>query len=214
MSDSPAALARELLPEDQSRADFYALLTRLFADVPNAGLLAAIAGADPLTPVAQSGDSGDIAVALAGAWKALVGASATIDLESSIDEFQALFVGVGRSEVSLYASHYLGPQSGRPLAEIRATLAGLGLARKPGSSEYEDHLAVLLETMRLLIAGDAERAPVEISVQRAFFERHLASWVFDCCTAIEESSIAIYYRYVAQFTRGFLVLERDSLAME
>jgi TorA maturation chaperone TorD len=214
MSESPVALARRLEPEDQARADFYALLARLFADVPDAGLLASIAGAAPLAPAGQAGDGGDVATTLAAAWKALIGASATIELEGAIEEFQTLFVGVGRSEVSLYASHYLGPQSGRPLAEIRTALAGLGLARRPGSSEYEDHLAVLLETMRLLIAGDARCDPAEISVQRAFFENHIASWVFDCCTAIERSSIANYYRCVAQFAHSLLVLERDSLAME
>jgi TorA maturation chaperone TorD len=214
MSETPVALDRRLEPEDQARADFYALLARLFADVPDAGLLAAIASAAPLAPIAQAGEGDDVATALAAAWKALIAASATIDLDVAIDEFQALFVGVGRSEVSLYASHYLGPQSGRPLAEIRAALAELGLARRPESSEFEDHVAVLLETMRLLVAGDAERGPTEVSHQRAFFERHIASWAFVCCTAIEQSSVANYYRRVAQLMRSFLVLERDSLAMD
>jgi TorA maturation chaperone TorD len=214
MSESPLALAHRLEPEDQARADFYALLARLFADVPDAGLLAAIASAAPLAPVVQAGDNGDVATTLAAAWEALLGASSTVDLEGAIEEFQTLFIGVGRSEVTLYASHYLGPQSGRPLAEIRTALAGLGLARRPGSSEYEDHLAVLLETMRLLVAGDAERDPAGISVQREFFERHVASWAFDCCTAIEQSPVANYYRSVAQFSRCFLALERDSLATE
>ena len=97
-------------------------------------------------------------VAVASAWDALCAASATADAEAVGEEFQALFVGVGRSEVSLYASHYLGPQSGRPLAEIRATLGGLGLARKAESSEFEDHLSVVLETMRLLVSGDGDAA--------------------------------------------------------
>ncbi len=95
-------------------------------------------------------------------------ASARADPMAVGDEFQTLFVGVGRSEVSLYASHYLGPQSGRPLAQIRATLAGLGLARRAESSEFEDHLSVELETMRMLVAGDAERPPATIAEQRAF----------------------------------------------
>ena len=89
------------------------------------------------------------------------------------EEFQTLFIGVGKSEVSLYASHYLGPQSGRPLAEIRAALAALGLARRAASSEFEDHLSVVLETMRMLVAGDADRRPAPIAAQRAFCERHL-----------------------------------------
>ena len=133
---------------------------------------------------------------------------------AAVDEFHTLFVGIGRSEVSLYASHYLGPQSGRPLAEIRAALAALGLARQPGSSEFEDHISVMLETMRMLVAGDAERAPAAIGEQRGFFERYVAPWAFECCTAIRDSSVASYYRRVAQFADCFLALERDSLAME
>ena len=206
--------SQEIEPEDQARADFYALLARLFSAAPDAALLAAIASAAPLAPARHTDDAGSVAADLAAAWDGLRAASAGIDAEAATDEFHALFVGVGRSEVSLYASHYLGPQSGRPLAEIRATLTELGLARQPGSSEFEDHLAVMLETMRMLVAGDAERRPAAILDQRAFFERHIAPWTFDCCTATSDSSVANYYRCVAQFTSCFLALERDSLAME
>jgi TorA maturation chaperone TorD len=211
MSEAPVVLNRWLEPEDQARADFYALLARLFADAPDAALLTSIAGAEPLVPAGAAGDAG---AELAAAWDALRAASATMDDGAASEEFQTLFIGVGRSEVSLYASHYLGPQSGRPLAEIRAALAELGLARRPGSSEYEDHLAALLETMRMLVAGDGERPPAELARQRIFFDRHVAPWAFACCTAIEESSVANYYRRVAQFSRCFLALERDSLAMD
>ena len=214
MSESALALHRQLEPEDEARADFYALLARLFSSAPDAALLAAIANAAPLAPARHTDDAGSVAADLAAAWDGLRAASAGMDPDAATDEFHALFVGVGRSEVSLYASHYLGPQSGRPLAEIRATLTELGLARQPGSSEFEDHLAVMLETMRMLVAGDAERRPAAIPDQRAFFERHIAPWTLDCCTAISDSSVANYYRCVAQFTSCFLALERDSLAME
>jgi TorA maturation chaperone TorD len=213
MSEAPITLHDRLEPEDQARADFYALLARLFAAAPDASLLAAIAAAAPLAPAAHPGNSGE-AEGVAGAWDALRAASAAMAPEAAADEFQALFGGVGRSEVSLYASHYLGPQSGRPLAEIRATLSRLGLARRPDSSEFEDHLALELETMRMLVAGDDERPPAPIAEQRAFCERHLASWVFDCCTAIQECPIANYYRRVAELTSFFLALERDSFAIE
>ena len=201
-------------PEDQARADFYALLGRLFGDSPDALLLAAIADAAPLTPAPSADGANDVAAKFASAWEGLRTASAAANLEAARAEFQALFVGVGRSEVSLYASHYLGPQSGRPLAEIRAALSELGLARRPGTSEFEDHLGVLFETMRMLVAGHEERLPAEVALQRTFFNRHLVSWVFECCTAIEDSPIANYYRYGAQFARSFMVLERDSLAMD
>ena len=188
-----------LEPEDQARADFYALLARLFSAAPDAALLAAIANAAPLAPATPAGDAGAVAADLAAAWDGLRAASAGVDPGTAADEFHALFVGVGRAEVSLYASHYLGPQSGRPLAEIRAALSELGLARQPGSSEFEDHIAVMLETMRMLVAGDVGRDPAAVSAQRRFFERYMAAWVFACCTAILDSPVANYYRRVAQF---------------
>ena len=235
-------IQRQLEPEDQARADFYALLARLYARAPDAALLAALAHAQPLTPAIGADDAGGSASArddagggpatrdpagedasairdagaggLAASWDKLRAASGAMDPEAATDEYHTLFVGVGRSEVSLYASHYLGPQSGRPLAEIRAALAELNLARQAGSSEFEDHLAVMLETMRMLVAGDAAREPATIAEQRRFFERHIAPWAFACCTAIRDSSVANYYGRVAQFTSCFLALERDSLAME
>jgi len=214
MSEVPVALEHPLLPEDEARAGFYALLGRLFADAPDPALLAAIAAAPPLAPTAANDGEGDEARQLASAWDGLRAASAAADPGAAREEFLALFVGIGRSEVSPYASHYLGPQSGRPLAAIRSALTALGLARRAGSSEFEDHLALLFETMRVLIAGAGERVPADLPQQREFFNRHMAPWVFDCCTAIEQSSIASYYRYVAQFAGRFMALERDSLAMD
>jgi TorA maturation chaperone TorD len=211
MFEAPVTLRDAVLPEDQARGDFYALLARLFATAPDAILLAAIANAAPLVPDASVGEGVPDLVA---AWDALRAASNTLDPAAAADEHQTLFVGVGRSAVSPHASHYLAPQSGRPLAEIRAALARLGLARRPGTSEYEDHLAVLLETMRFLAVGDAATPAAPIAEQRAFFERYVAPWVFECCVAIEFCPIANYYRQVAQFTRYFLALERDSFAVE
>lgn len=207
------AVGGDLAPEDRARADFYALLSRLFAKAPDAGLLAAIAAAAALPPPAFA-EPGAAAAGLAPAWDALRAASAAADPAAVADEYFALFVGVGRSEVSPYGTHYLNPQSGRPLAELRATLATLGLARRPASSEFEDHLAVVLETMRVLVEGQGKRPPAAVDAQRAFFERHVAAWAFACCNAIKASAIANYYGRVAEFASCFLALERDSFAME
>ena len=209
-SEGDRAAAGPLEPEDQARADFYALLARLYAAAPDAPLLAAIAAAGPL-----GGDAGaEDAEGIAAAWDSLRVASAQADPAAVAVEYQALFIGVGKSEISLYATHYLGPQSGRPLAEMRAALAALGLARRPAQSEYEDHLSVVLETMRMLIAGDADRPPESIAAQKAFCERHLLPWVFDCCSAITQNSVAKFYQHVASYTRCFLAIERDSFAIE
>jgi TorA maturation chaperone TorD len=211
MADAKVALPSRLEPEDEARAEFYALLARLFADAPDASLLAAIAAAGPLAAISGTGGN---AGGIASAWDAVREASATTDLAAVRDEYQTLFVGVGRSEVSLYASHYIGPQSGRPLAELRASLARLGLGRRPESNEFEDHLSIVLETMRMLVAGDGERVPATLEVQQAFFDRHLSPWAADCCNAISLNSIANYYRRVAEFAHCFVALERDSFALE
>jgi len=205
-----------LPPEDQARADFYALLARLFAEGPDAALLSAIAAAPRLPPPVAVEDVDDNAlVDLPSAWAALGEASATTDAEAARREYDDLFIGVGKSEVNLHGSHWLtGFMMEKPLADVRATLAGLGLGRRNGVLLVEDHLSALCETMRILIAGDDDRDPVTLMQQRDFFERHIETWVFECCSAICDCPVANYYRQVAQFTHCYLALERDSLAME
>ena len=213
MSESAVPLPARLEAEEQARADFYALLARLFSGPPDTQLLRAIADAPPLAPANPAQDGDALAADLAAAWDALRAASAVADPDAVRDEYQALFVGIGRSEVSPYASHYLGRQSGRPLAEIRAALAELGLMRRSAASEFEDHIAVVLEAMRMLVAGDIDRPPAEISEQRKFFDRYLMTWALVCCAAIENSSVANYWQHVAQFTRCFVGVETAAFAI-
>jgi TorA maturation chaperone TorD len=194
-----------LTPEDRSRSDLYALLARLYADGPDRALLASIAGARRI----------DDASELAVAWNRLADASGAADAAAVMQEYTDLFVGVGKSEVNLHASFWLsGFTMERPLARLRSELAVLGLARREGVTMLEDHLSALCESMRMLIAGDAERQPATLAIQRAFFERNLAPWVLDCCIAIGDSPIANYYRGVAEWTRPFMALEREALAMD
>jgi len=142
-------------------------------------------------------------------------ASASADPDEVRQEYDDLFIGVGKSPVNLHGSHWLaGFMMDRPLAELRATLSTMGLARRPGVTMVEDHLSALCETMRLLVAGDASVAPRPVAAQRAFFEGQIAPWYVDCCDAIAQSPIANYYAAVAQFADGFLTLERDSIVME
>lgn len=198
-------LAFPLSPEDRSRADFYALLARLFADAPDAPLLNAMARAEPI----EGGSP------FATAWNRLVSASGVMDPGAAAQEYTELFVGVGQCEVNLHGSHWkVGAMMERPLAELRAELATLGLGRRTDVVMLEDHLSALFETMRILIAGKDDRPPSAVAAQRDFFERQIASWAFRCCAAIRESTIANYYRCVAEFTEQFMALDRDALAME
>ena len=116
--------------------------------------------------------------------------------------------------VAAAARHHVHAMMEKPLADLRTTLAEMGLARDPGVTMLEDHLAALFETMRILIAGRGERPPVAPAVQQVFFMSHIAPWVFNCCNAIEACVVANYYRRVAEFGSFFLAVERDSLAMD
>jgi TorA maturation chaperone TorD len=199
------ALAHPLAPEDRDRAEFYALLARLYADAPDARLLRSIAGAQPM--------EGDAALPMA--WNRLVAASGAMDADAAAQEYTDLFVGVGACDVNLHASHWIaGAMLDRPLADLRGELATLGIGRRSDVIMLEDHLAALFETMRLLVAGHGDRPPASIATQRAFFARHIDPWAFSCCGAIRQSSIANYYACVAELTEEFMALDRDALAME
>ena len=205
-----APTASTLEPEDQARADFYALLARLYAASPDAALLSAIASAGEL-PADAGSAAGD---ALAGAWRELIDASAAIGAEAAAVEYQDLFIGVGRSEVSLHASAYVKSPGDTPLVAVRTALARLGLSRQAGVNLYEDHLAAVCETMRALITGAGAPAGFTLSQQRDFFAGHVQPWITSCCDAINKNAIANYYRVVAQFTQCFVAIERDSMAIE
>jgi len=209
------ALPHPLPAEDQARADFYALLAALYAGGPGPGLLQAIARAAPLGLPTFVDRNESKAMALAAAWDGLREASAAMIAEAAEQEYVDLFVGVGKSEVNLHGSHWLtGFMMDRPLAELRTTLASLGLERRRDAPLVEDHVSALCETMRLLIAGAAGRAPADTATQRRFFTAHIDPWIGRCMAVLQAHSIANYYRHVAQFTECFMALERESLAME
>ena len=199
---APVTLAHSLSPEDRGRCEFYALLARLYADGPDARLLKAISNAatmDGNTPFAT-------------AWNRLVAASGAMDAEAGAQEYTDLFIGVGKCEINLHGSHWIsGFMMEKPLVELRADLVGVGLARRDDVVMLEDHLSALCESMRLLIAGQDEREPAPIAAQHAFFERHIGHWVFDCCTAIRESTVAKYSARVEELTETEMELDREAL---
>jgi TorA maturation chaperone TorD len=207
---APAQVGGSVAPEDQARADFYALLARLYADAPDRALLHAIGTAGEL-PVESAEEA---AKDLARSWRELARASALMDPDALAQEYQDLFVGIGKSEVSLHASAYLPRTGVNLLAELRSEFATFGLARRTDVALYEDHLASLCEVMRALVAGAPGVAGAPVGRQRAFFSAFVASWVGECCSAIRLSPIANYYLRVAEFTQAFIAVERESFAIE
>lgn len=204
---SSVRMHRALAPEDAARADFYALIARLFRAAPDGALLASLAAA-PRLP--EDGDP-----ALAAAWADLLDASSVMDPEAAAEEYENLFVGVGKAAVSIYAGFYAGaPSIDHPRVRLQADLAALGLARREPVTEPEDHLAGLFEVMRVLVAGGAGRDPADVAGQRRFFEAHLAPAAPRFLAAVGGSPKANYYRRVAGFAAAFVSLESESFKLE
>lgn len=195
-------------PEDQGRANFYALISRLFAEAPDSALLKAI-GSSP--PLATEDDGAQLPMA----WSRLIAACSVMDADASSEEYDKLFIGVGKAPLNLHASHHLtGFMMEQPLADVRRSLATLGFARVESQTVVEDHLAALCEVMRLLIVGGEGVEQAALSTQRQFFDAHIAPWFESCCDAIAKSSLANFYAVVAQFTSSFLLVERESFAID
>ena len=204
---APVAIHRPVPPEEAARADFYALLARLFADPPDGALLGALAAAEPIP---QDGDPG-----LARAWLALVQASSAMDPDAAAEEYEVLFVGTGKSEVSLYAGFYGGaPAIDHPRVRIQADLAALGLERRSPVNEPEDHYAGLFEAMRVLVAGGAGRQPATVAEQRRFHEAHLKPGVARFFAALAQAPHANFYRQVAAVGGAFTAIESELFRLD
>lgn len=188
-------------PEDQARADLYALIASLFYGPPEAKLLAAIAKSLP------PGEEAD--AALASAWRELQKAAAQADPEAVRCEYDALFVSVGQAPVMLYGSYYqAGFLHEQPLVRLRDELARLGFARKPGTVEPEDHISALCDMMRMLII---EGGPSAVAAQQDFFGRFLRPWYSRLMAEIDKAQEADFYRIVGRFAQTVLDIETQSL---
>lgn len=204
-------VASVLLPlpqEDQGRADLYALLAGLLLAPPDEALLAALASADSL-------DSQQMDNPLEQAWENMILAAGVMDAYAVQEEFDTLFVSIGTPQLNPYSSLYLaGFMMEKPLAALRAELASLGLGRAHGSNELEDHIGALCETMRVMITGGPGIARQPLWRQKAFFDKHIASWHERCFNDMRAASGANFYRHVADFAQAFLSVEAQAFEME
>lgn len=203
--------------EDAARAEHYALLARLFFAAPDAPLLAALVAAGDVFGVGDSpsplAHSPLVPSPFGIAWAELADAARRTDARSVHDEYEALFHGIGRPEVMLYGSFYLaGFLMEEPLADLRDDLAELGLARRGGVTETEDHVAALAEVMRHLVVTGPDAAG--LARQRAFFVRHLQPWYARLADALAASPQASFYARVGALARAFFDVESEAFAMD
>ncbi len=186
--------------EEKARADLYALLGRLFYGPPDAALLRAIVGGGAI-----GGEEANAPLALA--WRELIHACTASNEDAARAEYDSVFIGTGKAEISPYLGAYAGRGAAdRLLLDLKEFLAAHGLARRDSAKEPEDHVAAVFEVMRHLIVD--ERASV--ADQKAFFNTYVWSGATALCDAIVDSPQTALYKPVARFARSFLELEHTA----
>src|SRR5210317_1237670 len=188
-------------PEDQLRADTYRVLGRLLVAPPDAETLGLFATA----PVSNEDNL------LAVAWRMLALSAERSTADQVVDEYEALFIGLGRGELVPFASWYLtGFLMEQPLARLRTDMQKLGFERQENVSEPEDHAAALCEIMALLAE---EGGPGSLELQAAFFEAHIGPWMPRFFRDMQEAASARFYRAVGQLGEQFINTDQRYLDM-
>jgi TorA maturation chaperone TorD len=181
---------------DAARAQEYALLATLLTRAPDAALLSRLSE--------LRADASPLGLAHAAVAEAADKATVT----SAEREFFDLFIGLGRGELLPYGSYYLsGFLHERPLARLRDDLARIGIARRDGVVEPEDHAGILCEIMSGLAS---RRLPAPPDSDRLIFDKHMASWIGRFFTDLESAEAADFYKWVGALGRVFMDIEREA----
>ena len=189
-------------PEDETRGVCYGLIARLFSAPPSDAVLRMIATMDLI----HAGDS-----ALHSAWRHLQQNASRVDPTALRQEFDDLFIGVGKPQIPLHGCYYLtGFLMEKPLSKLRDDLTELGFSRQESAPESEDHIAALCEVMLVLIAGHEDMPPALVEEQRNFFYRHLAPWAHKLTSALGRNEVSVFYANAGRFMQEFFQVENES----
>ncbi len=191
-----------LAEEERQRAEIYGLMAGLLARPPKAETLRVLA--------ASQGEEGAFGEAIT----ALGRAASEATPKGVAEEYQNLFIGLGRGELVPFASYYLtGFLNEKPLANLRGDLRRLGVERDAGVKEPEDHIAFILDVMAGLITGRFT-GPGGVSggleEQQRFYDAHLASWAPHLFRDLQTAESSRFYRPVGRI--GGLLMEIESAA--
>ncbi len=187
--------------EDRLRADLYNYLGVMLARAPDELLLAQTTG--------LSGDASPLGQAIDG----LARVAKVTKPKSALTEFNALFIGLGRGELLPYASYYMtGFLNEKPLANLRADMAVLGMTRAANTFEPEDNIASLLEMMGGMIVGRFGGA-TPLPRQKEFFNKHISPWATHFFTDLKGAKASVLYASVGAVGAEFLNIEQEAFRM-
>ena len=197
-----ATVTVDVSDEDALRADMYDFLASLLRKEPTDELIDKISELDgDETPI------GSACLTLAHLAK-------TMDKGLIRNEYVEMFIGVGRGEVLPFASYYLtGFLNDKPLSNLRADMADIGIVRVKGIKEPEDHIASLFDIMSGLIRGHFGRI-FSTSEQADFFNKHIEPWAGLLMRDIEAAQTGLFYAPVGSIGKSFLEIESATFSMD
>lgn len=199
-----SAASSAIDPEDQARANLYGLVSRLFYAPADSHLLAEICHTGQGGETQEEGAGG-----LLPAWRDLQEACRNAYPPVVKQEYDSLFVGVGRAEVTPYLSAYAEASApDRFLVRLRQQISDLGLARRESVFEVEDHVSGINDVMRRLIESGRP-----LQEQQQFFATFLFPGAIPFYAAVQNAASSRFYKPVAAFALAFLELEKAAFEM-
>lgn len=188
--------------EDRLRADVYNFIAAYLSSRPDSERLAAAR--------ALNGDETEFGQAFSD----LARLAETMSVDEVGDEYDGLFIGLGRGELLPYGSYYLtGFLNEKPLAKLRGDMQALGIARREDRRDPEDHIGSLMEMMAGLISGRYGE-PASIETQRSFFMTHIEPWAGHFFKDLEAAKLSRFYQPIGKIGRHFIEIEKSAFAME
>ena len=126
------------------------------------------------------------------------------------DEYFNLFIGLGKGEISPYASWYLtGFLMEKPLADLRSELLRLGFDRQANVSEPEDHVAAICEVMGVIIT----ESELSFNEEKIFFNKFVAPWMSRFFDDLANAQSSYFYKPVGFLGKQFIDIEQRYFSM-
>lgn len=201
VDEATREMSTSLAQEDALRAQMYRFLARLLAAPPDQSLLKNISQ--------MSGDDTDLGKSI----QSFGTLAAKTDPVQAEQEYNDLFIGVGRGELLPYGSYYLtGFLHEKPLSKLRNDMAQLGIQRSEDVKEPEDHIAALMDIMAGLITGEFGE-PATLAEQKKFFEAHISSWAGHFFADLEGAKSSVLYAALGTIGRTFIEIETTAFSM-
>ena len=196
------ALKPSVTAEDQMRADLYGMLGNVLFLPPSKEILQSLQHV--------SGDESE----MGRAFNALSKLAASTSVDEATEEFNGLFIGMGRGELLPYGSYYLtGFLNEKPLAKLRNSMRELGIVRNDSVKEPEDNIGTLMEMMAGIITGRYGE-PQRLAVQRDFFAAHIEPWAGHFFKDLEAAKLSRLYQPVGTIGRLFMEIETNAFSMD